>query len=369
MNNVARDGSIDLSKKRRVEATQKQISRTKLVAGDVLFNATNSPDLVGKTMLFPGLDETVVFSNHFVRLRPTDDVLDGSYLARWLQREFERGFFRSKCKQWVNQATFGKDWLLKLQIPLPPIEEQRRIAAILDAADALRAKRRQALAKLDTLTQAIFIDMFGDPVRNENAWDTAALSEIVQPGKGSLKRGPFGGALKKEIFVTEGFKVYEQQHVIQDDFGLGRYFIGSSDFERLHAFEVSPGDLLVSCSGTIGRIAEVPNNAEPGVMNQALLKIRLDNDVILNEFFLSLWRTESFGRSVLGMTHGTGLKNMRSMKDLKKVQFPLPPIQRQADFLRAVRTASTTAEHFYSSNAVFDDLFASIQQRAFRGEL
>lgn len=189
MNNISRAGDLVLDKRRRVSADHKQVPKSLLKPGDVLFNATNSPDLVGKTAYFPGLEEPAVFSNHFVRLRPDADLLDSRYLTRWLQREYERGYFKARCKQWVNQATFGKDWLLKMPIPLPPIAEQRRIAAVLDAADALRAKRRQAIAKLDSLTQAIFIDMFGHPgtgrhpmVPLEDLVRTGITRGIDQPG-------------------------------------------------------------------------------------------------------------------------------------------------------------------------------------------
>ena len=216
-------------------------------------------------------------------------------------------------------------FLKETQIPLPPLPEQRRIAEILDKADALRAKRRAALARLDIFTRSIFLDMFGDPVTNPMGWEERHLPDLVSKRKHALKRGPFGGALKKEIFVPEGFKVYEQRNVIYDDFDIGSYFIKTSDYERLAPFKVSSNNLLISCSGTIGRIAAVPLHAAPGVMNQALLKIDLDESIMLNSFFLGLWRSQSFEQQVLGMTHGTGMKNMKSMAELKGINFLVPP--------------------------------------------
>ena len=164
----------------------------------------------------------------------------------------------------------------------------------------MRAKRREALAQLDTLLQSTFLDMFGDPVTNPMGWEEDHLANLVSKRKHSLKRGPFGGALKKEIFVSDGFKVYEQKNVIYNDFNIGTYFVKDSDYERMIAFRIQPNDLLISCSGTIGRIAAVPVNAVPGIMNQALLKITLDESRMLNVFFLRLWRSEPFERKVLG---------------------------------------------------------------------
>ena len=233
----------------------------------------------------------------------------------------------------------------------------------------MRAKRRAALAQLDTLTQSIFLDMFGDPVTNPMGWEERHLPDLVSKRKHALKRGPFGGALKKEIFVPEGFKVYEQRNVIYDDFDIGSYFIKTSDYERLAPFKVSSNNLLISCSGTIGRIAAVPLHAAPGVMNQALLKIDLDESIMLNSFFLGLWRSQSFEQQVLGMTHGTGMKNMKSMAELKGINFLVPPLNLQHRFAAIVESIEQQRARQRAHLAELDALFASLQQRAFRADL
>ena len=266
-------------------------------------------------------------------------------------------------------STLNKAKLKLLRIPLPPLTEQRRIAEILDKADALRAKRRAALAQLDILTRSIFLDMFGDPVTNPMGWEERSLPDIVSKRKHALKRGPFGGALKKEIFVPEGFKVYEQKNVIYDDFNIGSYFIRASDYKRLAPFKVSSSNLLISCSGTIGRIAIVPMDAPPGIMNQALLKIDLDESVMLNPFFLGLWRSESFEQQVLGMTHGTGMKNMKSMAELKDINFLVPPLDLQHHFADIVESIRQQRARQRTYLAELDALFTSLQHRAFRMNL
>ena len=258
--------------------------------------------------------DTALVNQHIFRVVPDHRRIDPYYLRHMLSDtlvQMEQHLHGATMKH-VNRGEF-----LATTIPLPPVAEQKRIAGILDAADALRAKRREVLAQLDTLLQSTFLDMFGDPVTNSMGWEERHLPDLVSKRKHALKRGPFGGALKKEIFVPEGFKVYEQKNVIYDDFDIGSYFVKKSDYERLAPFKVSSNNLLVSCSGTIGSIATVPVHAAPGVMNQALLKIDLDESIILNSFFLGLWRSQSFEQQVLGMTHGTGMKNMKSMNELK----------------------------------------------------
>jgi type I restriction enzyme, S subunit len=115
---------------------------------DILLNATNSPDLVGKNAVFRGFSEPITFSNHFIRLRLKSQIADSGLVSRWLTDQWRRGIFRSMCRRWVNQASLNKDQLLNLNIGLPPLDEQRRIAAILDQADTIRNKRREALEKL-----------------------------------------------------------------------------------------------------------------------------------------------------------------------------------------------------------------------------
>ena len=293
------------------------------------------------------------------------DVADRGYLYWALGSiDYDRLVDRAAKGKTLNKAK-----LKILQIPLPPLNQQKRIAAILDAADALRAKRREALAQLDTLLQSTFLDMFGDPVTNPMGWEDSHLPDLVSKRKHALKRGPFGGALKKEIFVPEGFKVYEQKNVIYDDFDIGSYFIKTSDYERLVPFKVSPNNLLISCSGTIGSIAAVPVHAAPGVINQALLKIDLDESIMLNSFFLCLWRSQSFEQQVLGMTHGTGMKNMKSMNELKGINFPVPPIDIQHRFAAIDQSVEKQKASQRAHLAELDTLFASLQSRAFRGDL
>jgi type I restriction enzyme S subunit len=109
-------------------------------------------------------------------------------------------------------------------------------------------------------------------------WKTETLERVCVPG--GLVRGPFGGAIKKEFFVKDGFKVYEQRNAIYRNADLGFYFIDESKYRELKRFEVKEGDFIVSCSGTIGKIFQIPGDAKAGVINQALLKIKTDDRII-----------------------------------------------------------------------------------------
>jgi type I restriction enzyme, S subunit len=149
--------------------------------------------------------------------------------------------------------------------------------------------------------------------------------EIISKEKHSMKRGPFGGSLKKEIFVPKGYLVYEQNHAINNNFDFGRYFITMEKFEEMKGFSVKPGDLLISCSGTIGKIAEIPkDNFREGIINQALLKITLDNSKVFNKYFIYLFESEIIQKYLTKVSRGVAIKNVPSVKELKEIKFPIP---------------------------------------------
>ena len=117
-------------------------------------------------------------------------------------------------------------------------------------------------------------------------WQVKKLGEIISKEKYAMKRGPFGSALKKDFFVENGVRVFEQYNPINQDPHWKRYFITQDKFKELEVFKATGGDLLISCSGTLGKILELPKDVEFGIINQALLKIRLDSNQILNSYFI-----------------------------------------------------------------------------------
>lgn len=143
-----------------------------------------------------------------------------------------------------------------------------------------------------------------------------------------FKRGPFGGSLKKEIFVEDGLAVYEQSHAINNQFEEFRYFITEEKFNDMLGFEIKPNDIIMSCSGTMGKVAIIPENAPKGIINQALLKLTpLEN--ILPEYLKLLMESNSFQQALNRTTMGVAIKNVASVKVLKELKIPLPSIEEQ----------------------------------------
>lgn len=160
-------------------------------------------------------------------------------------------------------------------------------------------------------------------------WTWAFMPQVIAHDDYAIKRGPFGSALKKSYFVNSGYKVYEQQHAINDDFSRGEYYVDETKFNELKAFEVKPYDLIISCSGTVGKVAIAPPNMERGIINQALLKIALNNNALINNYFKILFPAFFMRTDTLSDLKGTAQKNMVSVDTLRKEPFPYPPLAEQ----------------------------------------
>jgi type I restriction enzyme, S subunit len=366
MNNVTTDGGIDLTKQRRVPANAKKLNQFALRPGDVLFNATNSPELVGKTAFFPGHDEPAVFSNHFVRLRP-DGAVDGRYLARWLTLQYQLGVFRALCKQWVNQATVGRDALLALKIPIPPLPQQRRIADILDRADALRSQRRTALARLDDITQSMFLDLFH--ASDATSWPIKTIAALA-PSKGSIRTGPFGSQLLHGEFIDHGVAVLGIDNVVQNEFQWGeRRYILPSKYEQLRRYTVAPGDVLITIMGTCGRCAVVPDDVGVAINTKHLCCITLDPTICLPEFLHAYFLRHPDARRYLADHAKGAIMEGLNMGIVKAMPVRLPPLSVQLEFVARTTAISELKTRFSESLDRLHSLFLSLRQRAFRGEL
>jgi len=174
-------------------------------------------------------------------------------------------------------------------------------------------------------------ERYQDQARSAHTkWPIVSLGEVC-----IFKRGPFGGSLKKEIFVKSGYAVYEQSHAIADDFTEFRYFIDQEKFNEMRGFQVRPGELIMSCSGTMGKVAIIPDNAPLGIINQALLKLT-PTDKILN-VFLKLWMESArFQGGLDNITYGAAIKNVASVAILKDLRLPLPPLEVQKEIVAEI---------------------------------
>jgi type I restriction enzyme S subunit len=308
-----------------------------------------------------------VIGSTLAKLTPKINEINSEYVGRFLQSKFS--YLRENCTG-ATIPHLSRPILEGIQIPLPPLPQQQKIANILDAADVLRQNDKALIAKYDELTQALFLDMFGDPVSNPMGWEIKNIEQITKSGKSSIKRGPFGGALKKEIFVEDGYLVYEQFHALNNDFSRSRYFIDENKFNELKGFEVHPNDIIISCSGVyLGKLAIVPKGARKGIINQALLKITLDESKMKNDFFVFLFSHKNFREKYFDANRGAGIPNFPPMSEFKKFPFIYPPIKLQEQFVERVAVIEEQKSIAQKSLEKSESLFNSLLQKAFKGEL
>jgi len=186
-------------------------------------------------------------------------------------------------------------------------------------------------------------------------------------------RGPFGGSLKKECFVPKGYKVYEQKNAIYQSTELGKYFINENKFKELIRFKVKPYDFIVSCSGTIGKLFMIPEKAPKGIINQALLIIRINRDLLLEKFFMHLFTSSFFQRLIIKDAKGTAMLNLAGVKDMKLVPVLLPPIREQQAIVAEIESRLSVCdkieESIEQSLKQAEALRQSILKKAFEGKL
>ncbi len=165
-------------------------------------------------------------------------------------------------------------------------------------------------------------------------WDVKPLEYLCKPS--GLVRGPFGGALKKEYFVKSGYKVYEQRNAIYKNSNIGNYYINKDKFDELARFAVKQGDFIISCSGTIGKIFQIPKNHKQGVINQALLKLTIDSSKAVDKFFEVYFSWDRFQDKIIDSTQGGAMKNLVGMDVFKKTLIAIPPIPEQQAIAEAL---------------------------------
>ena len=160
-------------------------------------------------------------------------------------------------------------------------------------------------------------------------WDILPIEKIVAKDKGSIKIGPFGSSLKKEYLVKEGYKVYGQENIIEEDFTLGERFIDRERFELLRTNEILPGDIVMSMMGTIGKVLIVPDSIQKGIMDSHLLRIRLDENLMNKDFFIQLFKDYyPTYKQIQRMSVG-GIMSGLSSSIIRKIKLPVPPLKEQ----------------------------------------
>jgi type I restriction enzyme S subunit len=284
--------------------------------------------------------------------------LDSSFLRYVLANGYSTFQSRGVGSTFIN---ISGDELARFPIPNLPLLEQRRIADILDRTDALRANRRAALAQLDPLTQSIFFQLFGDPNTSSQGWPRLALREVahqITDGEHLTPRR-----------TMEGIKLLSARNIRDGYIGVSDVdYISREEHERIKVrCNPEEGDVLISCSGTIGRVATV-RIQEPISLVRSVALVKPKRDVIDSIFLEHYLRAPALRDKMSRSANASSQANL-FQGQIRELPAMLPPLPLQREFARRVASVEKLKATQRASLAELDALFASLQHRAFRGEL
>ncbi|MCU8163183.1 restriction endonuclease subunit S [Vibrio vulnificus] len=287
-----------------------------------------------------------------------------SYFKYALQAQLE--LLKASSKG-TNTKYITMEILGRVLLPVPCPSEQQRIAAILDKADAIRQKRKQAIDLADEFLRSVFLDMFGDPVANPKGFSVKVLSQLYIDPKNGTKCGPFGSALKKEEFVDEGIPVWNMDNIsLSGNFkDEPKLWVTEEKFNEIDAYSVIDGDVIISRAGTVGKMGVVRTKYSRSLISTNLIRVRFSED-LLPEFFVALM-TYCKGRVGRLKTGPDGSFTHMNTGILDKLEFPYPPVELQRKFLKLLADTEKYLDKMPPSQ--WNDLFNSLSQKAFSGQL
>ncbi|OQK33373.1 hypothetical protein XM72_u0041 [Vibrio vulnificus] len=291
-------------------------------------------------------------------IRPNTEVLDSSYLYYFISSWSEKLRLMS---QGAAQTVINKDMINSLEIPLPPIDEQKRIAAILDKADAIRQKRKQAIDLADEFLRSVFLDMFGDPVTNPKGWEVKACKDL-------FKRITVGIVVKpSSYYVESGVPALRSLNI--GYYGIrseNLVYVSKSDNESiLSKTRVYEGDLVIVRSGQPGKTAVVCKEFD-GVNAIDILIATPKEELIEPQFFAFFMNSDGGKKIVLAEQRGQVQKHF-NVGSLNSTAIPLPPLSLQRTFAEIV--ATVYGKYQTNKATEFNEIFNSISQKAFSGQL
>jgi type I restriction enzyme S subunit len=286
------------------------------------------------------------------------------YLAYFL-RQPEMVDLATTRSTGANLPRLNPHELAKFEVPLPPLDEQRRIAAILDRADALRAKRRAALAQLDDMARALFVEMFGDPTLPKAGIRVERLGALAAKiGSGAT---PTGG---EAAYKTEGVALIRSMNVRDGAFSwrdLAR--LDANQARKLDSVEVASNDVLLNITGaSVARVCRAPADVLPARVNQHVSIIR-PKPALRAEYLEHCLLHPSYKAELLKIAEAGATRQAITKAQIEALRVPVPDLALQDRFVEAVLQVAAMREAGAAAARELDSLFTSLQHRAFRGEL
>ncbi|MBS1169709.1 MAG: restriction modification system specificity domain [Burkholderiaceae bacterium] len=372
--NIEKDGKLNLAKTDRhlsVDEVEAKYKHFLLDVGDLVIASSGisfDQDNLLKTRgaFVEKAHLPLCLNTSTIRFKAKDNISDLKFLKHWIDsREFREQI--TKRVTGSAQQNFGPSHLKELRISLPLLNEQRRIAAILDQADALRAKRREALAQLDELQQAIFMEMFGDPVGNPKKWsESYALGDVADIVSGVTKGRNLNG---KNTRIVPYLAVANVQDKALNLSAIKEIEVTDDEIQR---YLLKKDDLLLTEGGDPDKLGRgtIWNNELPECIHQNhIFRVRLKTENI-EPLFLNWLVGSQRGKNYFlrSAKQTTGIASI-NMTQLRGFPLLIPPLKLQQEFAETLRNIEKQKNIQHQAQIKLEDLFSSLQYSAFRGEL
>lgn len=368
--NFTNTGKIDFESIVTRNIPEDKINKKHLKSGDILIEKSGgSPKQpVGRVVYFD-LDtaEKYLCNNFTAILRPNREKVVPKYLFYQLLQLHVRG----RTLKYQNKTTgihnLKLDKYLEEKIITPPLPTQRHIANILSKAENLIAQRKESIRLLDEFLKSTFLEMFGDPVRNEKGWKKVMLSEICSKiGSGATPRGG------KESYKSSGISLVRSLNVHNDEFLYKNLaYINEEQANSLSNVMLKENDVLLNITGaSVGRCCVVPKNALPARVNQHVSIVR-PNRSILNPIFLSrLFTSANYQTLLIKKAKSKGAtREAITKEEIENTMVIFPPVKLQIQFVQIVEKMEAFKAQYQQSLQELEHLYDSLSQQTFKGEL
>lgn len=338
-----------------------------LYEGDILVSSANSWNLVGKCCWVPALPWRAAFGGFISVLRGDANRVDRRYLYWWFASERIQALLRSFGQKTTNISNLNIERCLQLELPLPSVKEQRRIAAILDKADALRSKRREALSQLDRLAQATFVEMFGDPLTNSKGWpEGISLGEVADVVSGVTKGRKLDGKTTREVPYLAVANVQDMR------LNLSAVKRIEATEEEIGRYALRDGDLLLTEGGDpdkLGRGTLWHGELPECIHQNHVFRVRVTADSMTPYFLNWLVGSQRGKRYFLkSAKQTTGIASI-NMTQLRGFPLLLPPVSLQREFEETIGALQRHTARLRAAEGSCNALFAALRHRAFWGAL
>ena len=326
-------------------------------SGDLLFSWSGTPGTSFGAFFW---NRGKGFLNqHIFRVDVKEEFVDKHYLRYALNSLIIKIIDQAHGGVGLKHITKAK--LEEVQIPLPPLEQQRRIAFILDQADKLRQKRQQAIEKLDQLLQATFIDMFGDPISNPKNWNKCLLEKVTHKIT--------DGTHKTPTYMSSGIEFLSAKDIKKGRivWNTNKYISEQEHSQLIKRCNPEIGDVVLAKSGSLGSVAIIDRSHQFSLF-ESLCLIKHDRQQIDAIFLTSMLRSPSMLSHLLGKNKGIAIKHLH-LVDIRELEILLPPIELQLEFSSKIRSIDKLIGIHLSSLEYIESLFKSLQNQAFSGTL